>query len=97
MSTWVWRTLALLVLFGGAAWAIRRAGDRLRAELGGSAGKKGTGLTKEEIDAIVASGLATPAALFAMSPAEQRLLAASARALQGAVSARNAPPRNGKR
>lgn len=79
MPVWVWRALALLVLFGGAAWAIRRAGDRLRSELGGAAGKKQSGLTKDEIDEIVESGLATPAALFAMSPSEQKLLSAAAR------------------
>ena len=79
MPTSVWRALALLALFGGAAWAIRRAGDRLRAELGDGAGKKQAGLTKDEIDAIVASGLATRAAIFAMSPAEQRMLASAAR------------------
>jgi hypothetical protein len=81
--TWLWRTLALLALFGGAAYAIRRAGDRLRTELGGAGGTKGSGLTPEEIDAILASGLATPATLFAMSPAEQKLLAAAARAGKG--------------
>ena len=81
MPTGGWRVLALLVLFGGAAWAIRRAGDRLRSELGGRQRNKKSGLTKEEIDAIVASGLATPAALFAMSAAEQKLLSASAQSL----------------
>ena len=80
MPVWAWRALALLALFGGAAWAIRRAGDGLRAELGGAAGKKEAGLTKDEVDAIIASGLATPAAVFAMSPAEQRMLAAAAQA-----------------
>jgi hypothetical protein len=35
------RWLFLLVLFGVAAWAIRRAGDRLRSELGDGARAKG--------------------------------------------------------
>lgn len=82
MPTWMWRAAALLALFGGAAWAIRRAGDGLRAELGDAAGKKQTGLRTDEIDAIVESGLATKAALFAMSAKEQRMLAMSAAALK---------------
>lgn len=89
MPIWVWRALALLVLFGGAAWAIRRAGDRLRAELGGAGRDNQAGLTKVEVDAIVASGLATRAALVAMSATEQRLLSVSALALvRGAGSRR---------
>lgn len=88
MPTWVWRTLALVVLFGSAAWAIRRAGDRLRAELGGAGGKKDAGLSKEEVDAIVSSGLATPATLFAMSPKEQRMLASMALALRAGQNQR---------
>jgi hypothetical protein len=80
VATGFWRALALLALFVGAAWAIRRAGNRLRAELGSAPGKKEAGLSKEEIDAIVSSGMATPAALFAMSPAEQKLLATAAQA-----------------
>jgi hypothetical protein len=73
--------LFLLVLFGVAAWAIRRAGDRLRSELGDGAGVKEPMLTKVEIDAILAAGLATPETLFAMSAKEQRVLAISAVAL----------------
>lgn len=78
------RWLFLLVLFGVAAWAIRRAGDRLRSELGDRAGAKVPVLTKAEIDAIFAAGLATPATLFAMSAKEQRVLAASAAAINAA-------------
>lgn len=72
------RWLFLLVLFGAAAWAIRRAGDRLRAELSDSGRANELMLTKAEIDAIIAAGLATPETLFAMSAKEQRVLAASA-------------------
>lgn len=75
------RWLFLLVLFAIAAWAIRRAGDRLRAELGDGVGVKEPMLTKAEIDAILAAGLTTPATLFAMSAKEQRVLAISAVAL----------------
>ncbi len=75
------RWLFLLVLFGIAAWAIRRAGDRLRAELGDGAAVREPMLTKAQIDAILAAGLATPATLFAMSTKEQRALAISAAAL----------------
>ena len=88
MPIWVWRTIALLALFGGAAWAIRRAGNRLRADLGGVAGKRAAGLSKEERDAIIASGLATRAALLAMSPKEQRMLAISAVALRSGQTQR---------
>ena len=88
MPTWVWRAIALLTLFGFSAWAIRRAGDRLRAELGGSGGKSRAGLTKEEIDAIVSSGLATPTTLAAMSPKEQRMLASLALALRSGQNQR---------
>lgn len=75
------RWLFLLVLFALAAWAIRRAGDRLRSELGDGAGAKEPVLTKAEIDAILAAGLAIPATLFAMSAKEQRVLAISAMAM----------------
>jgi len=88
MPTDFWRALALLVLFGGAAWAIRRAGDRLRADLGDKSGKKQTGLTKEEIDAIVSNGLATPETLFAMSAKEQKLLAVTALSVKSAGARR---------
>jgi hypothetical protein len=83
------RWLFLLVLFGVAAWAIRRAGDRLRSELGDSARAKEPVLTKPEIDAILAAGLATPETLFAMSAKEQRVLAISATAL---TKGQRAPP-----
>lgn len=89
MSIGVWRALALLVLVGGAAWAIRRAGDRLRAEIGDAAGKKRAALTKDEIDAIVASGLATRPAILAMSVKEQRMLSVSVAALRAGQSPRN--------
>jgi hypothetical protein len=81
--------LTLLVLFGVSAWAIRRAGNRLRRELEDPPSSAQGMLTKEEVDAILASGLATPETLFVMSAKEQRVLAISAMAL---TKGKRSPP-----
>lgn len=79
--------LALVLVVLVAAWLIRRAGANLRAELREKR-RAGPALTKEQLEAITAQGLATPEQLFAMSPKEQQLLAATALAMRGGQSQR---------
>lgn len=83
--SWI-RIAALLVIVGLAAWAIKRAGRDLRAQLGDKS--KGPVLTPDEMKAVVERGLATQEQLSAMRPAEQRLLAASAVAMRAAQTQR---------
>lgn len=69
--------LAILVLAVGVIWGVRRAGKRLRAELGRT-GEAETPASKAELRAIVEQGLATPADLARMRPSERAMLAAAA-------------------
>ncbi len=79
--------LALLAILGIAGWLIRRAGADLREQL---KDRKAAGpmLTPDEVRDITSRGLATAEALAAMSPKEQQLLAATARAMGGAQTQR---------
>lgn len=74
------RWLFLLVLFGVAVWAIRRAGRDLREQVAPKSRDARSELLPEEIRMIVTKGMATREQLFAMSAIEQRLLSAAARA-----------------
>ena len=87
------RWLLLIVLFGVAVWAIRRAGRDLRAQVGRKSAGAGTTLTPEEVKLIVSRGLATPETLFKMTPAEQRMLAAAVATggSRGVAADRNVP------
>lgn len=84
-----WLIVLLAVMLGGI-WLIRRAGRELRDELKRGPGAKGPTLTREQVEAIRAHGLATPEQLFKMSAKEQQLLATMALAL-GAASGPPAP------
>lgn len=79
--------VALVAIVGVAAWLIHRAGADLRAQLKDRK-RAGPTLTPEQVEAITSRGLATPEALFAMSPKEQQMLAVTAMAMGGAQSQR---------
>ncbi len=95
-----WEQIGTILFFGGfSVWAMKWVGRNLRSQLGDSRNAPGrTALTKEQVDAVVGRGLASPVQLFAMSPAEQAMLARTALALAspsrpGAASALvEAPP-----
>lgn len=79
-------SVALLVL---AMWAIRLAGQRLRADLEPkSSGDPLGDLTKEQLTAILRNKLATPMDLAKMRPSERAMLAVAAMRLES-----GAPPR----
>ncbi len=80
--------VVLIVVMLAAAFLIRRAGHELRGELKRKQGAGGSQLTKEQVDAIRAHGLATPEALFKMSPKEQQLLATTALLMSSAQTQR---------
>ena len=88
-----WEQIGTILFFGGFSfWAMKWAGRNLRALLGDSRAAPGrTALSKEQQDAIVARGLATPLQLFEMSPAEQALLAQAAVSLTSRGSPGDAP------
>ena len=75
--------ITTFLFFGGfVVWVIRLTGRNLRAQIGHSTPRTARQeLTHEEVDAIIARRLATPQELFAMSPADQRLLATTAVAM----------------
>lgn len=78
-----WTQLTTILFFGGFVWwVIRWTGRNLRSQIGQSTPRRvRQELTQEEVDAILARRLATPQELFAMSPADQRLLATTAVAM----------------
>lgn len=77
--------LALFAIVAIAAWLIHRAGADLRAQLKDRRAS-GPTLTPEQVQAITSRGLATAEALFAMSPKERQMLAATALAMVSAPS-----------
>ena len=89
MAEWPlsWVQTSTLVFFGGFVWwAIRWTGRNLRSQIGhGHRTTRRNELTPQEVDAIVARRLASPAELFQMSAAEQRLLAQAAVAMVAAT------------
>lgn len=79
----MWLIVLIVVMLIGA-FLIRRAGQELRDELKRGPGGKGPMLTREQVEAIRAHGLAKPEDLFKMSPKEQQMLASMAVAMSGA-------------
>lgn len=92
-----------ILFFGGfVVWTFRWVGRNLRAQIGESSARpKASPLSAIEIESVVARGLAQPAELFNMSPAQQRFLAETAASMdriaprpsQGAPPVDSAPPR----
>lgn len=80
VQLWLAVLIAVMLI---AAFLIRRAGQELRDELKRGPGATGPTLTREQVEAIRAHGLATPEALFKMSAKEQQMLAAMALAMKG--------------
>jgi hypothetical protein len=85
----VTRLLLIIALAVFAIWGIRASGKRLREALRAKVPEDDLGaLSKEEIAAVIDSGLATAMDLAKMRPSERKMLVAAAvRMRQGGVAA----------
>jgi hypothetical protein len=75
----VTRLLLIIALAGFAIWAIRASGKSLREALRAKLPEDDLGaLSKEEIAAVIDTGLATAMDLAKMRPSERQMLVAAA-------------------